>query len=101
MHMSRKNHRVVDGKLLQMDKRFSDLKEKQKARIAEWFYTAYREYCLQAGHPPDNEADKRILDSVSGQIADAGIWIPYRELVSYYGRRKNKLKKRLEKETDT
>lgn len=27
--MSRKNHRVVDGKLLQMDKRFSDLKEKQ------------------------------------------------------------------------
>lgn len=44
--MSRKNHRVVDGKLLQMDKRFSDLKEKLKARIAEWFYAAYREYCL-------------------------------------------------------
>lgn len=80
---------------------FSDLKEKQKARIAEWFYTAYREYCLQAGHPPDKEADRIILGYVSGQAADAGIWIPYREIVSYYRRRKNKLRKRLEKEAET
>ena len=28
--MSRKNHKMVEGRLLQMDKKFSALKEKQK-----------------------------------------------------------------------
>ena len=35
--MSRKNHKMVEGKLLQMDKKFSALKESQKTKIAEWF----------------------------------------------------------------
>ena len=33
-----KNHEFVGGKLLQTNKKFSQLKEKQKSLIAEWFY---------------------------------------------------------------
>ena len=29
-----------------MDKKFSDLKEKQKTKIVEWFYKAYRKYYI-------------------------------------------------------
>ncbi len=96
--MSRKNHKLVNGRLLQMDKQFSDLKERQKSRIAEWIYTAYREAYLQTGKEPDKEADTVILDSVMEKIEDAEIWIPYGEIVSYYRRRKKHMKKRLEKE---
>ena len=96
--MSRKNHKPVNGRLLQMDKQFSDLKERQKSRIAEWIYTAYREAYLQTGKEPDKEADTVILDSVMEKIEDAEIWIPYGEIVSYYRRRKKHMKKRLEKE---
>lgn len=81
-----------------MDKQFSDLKERQKSRIAEWIYTAYREAYLQTGKEPDKEADTVILDSVMEKIEDAEIWIPYGEIVSYYRRRKKHMKKRLEKE---
>ena len=66
--MSRKNHKLVNGRLLQMDKQFSDLKERQKSRIAEWIYTAYREAYLQTGKEPDKEADTVILDSVMEKI---------------------------------
>lgn len=96
--MSKKNHKLVNGRLLQMDKQFSDLKERQKSRIAEWIYTAYREAYLQTGKEPDKEADTVILDSVMEKIEDAEIWIPYGEIVSYYRRRKKHMKKRLEKE---
>lgn len=96
--MSGKNHKRVNGRLLQMDKRFSDLKERQKSRIAEWIYIAYREACLRTGKEPDKEADTVILDSVMAKIEDAEIWIPYGEIVAYYRRRKKNLKKRFDKE---
>ena len=35
-------HKVIDGRLLQMDKSFSDLKMKQKDKIANWIYDAYK-----------------------------------------------------------
>ena len=40
--MSRKNHKMVDGRLLQMDKRFSQLKQAQQVKINDWFYESYR-----------------------------------------------------------
>lgn len=76
-------HRLVNGRLLQMDKRFSDLKERQKCKIAEWIYDAYQREYGQTDQPPDRKAEERILESVMGQIDDAGIWIPEDEIVQY------------------
>ena len=36
--LSRKNHEMIDGKLLQTDKKYSHLKLRQKEKIAEWMY---------------------------------------------------------------
>ena len=36
--MSRKNHEMIDGKLLQTDKKYAQLKLKQKEKIAEWMF---------------------------------------------------------------
>ena len=35
-------HKMVDGRLLQMDKSFGQLKQKQREKIAEWMYQAYK-----------------------------------------------------------
>ncbi|WP_255345657.1 hypothetical protein [Butyrivibrio sp. AE3006] len=35
-------HKMVDGKLLQMNKRYKDLKNRQKDKIAGWMYEACR-----------------------------------------------------------
>ena len=42
--MSRENHKMIDGKLIQMDKRYSQLKLKQKDKIAEWMYLETKAY---------------------------------------------------------
>ena len=34
-------HIRVDGKLLQVNKRYSNLKQKQQAKIAGWMYEGY------------------------------------------------------------
>lgn len=39
--MSRKNHQVVNCRLLQTDKPFSQLKQTQKEKINEWLYQEY------------------------------------------------------------
>lgn len=36
--MPRKNHKMVDGRLLKTDKSFSDLKMSQREKIAGWLY---------------------------------------------------------------
>ena len=36
--MSRKNHKMIDGRLLQTNKKYSQLKMKQKEKIAEWMF---------------------------------------------------------------
>jgi len=35
-------HIKVDGKLLQVNKSYSQLKNKQKMKIADWMYEAYK-----------------------------------------------------------
>lgn len=96
--MSRKNHVMADGRLLQTGKRFSALKEKQKMQIAEWFYEAYKSVYMESGRLSSKEADEKILADVFQKISKAGIWIPDGEIYFYYRKRKGRLQKRLEKE---
>lgn len=46
--MSQKNHKMIDGKLLQTDKKYSHLKLKQKVKVAEWMYLETRAYYEKA-----------------------------------------------------
>lgn len=89
---------MVGGRLLQTNKRFSALKERQKMKIAEWFYEAYRNCYVESGKLPDKRSDDKILSYVFGKIEEAQIWIPDEEIHTYYRSRKNKLAKRLKKE---
>lgn len=96
--MSQKNHKMINGRLLQTDKKFSALKEKQKIKIAEWFYEAYRKCYVDSGKIPGKKEDCEILACVFDKIEEAQIWIPDGEIYAYYSKRKGKLQKRLEKE---
>lgn len=89
---------MVNGRLLQTDKKFSALKEKQKMKINEWFYEAYRKCYLESEKIPTKKNDSEILAYVFAKIEEAQIWIPDGEIYAYYQKRKGKLQKRLEKE---
>ena len=69
-------HKMVDGRLLQMDKSFGQLKQKQKEKISEWMYQAYRKQT--SGKLSDEEALQLVFD----RIEEAKIWIPDYEILN-------------------
>ena len=82
-----KHFRGADGSLLKADKRWSDLSNKQKEKIAVWMREAFQK------HYPDDEA---VLDEVFQKIDKCGIWIPDWEVIKRYNAKKPKYQKALE-----
>ena len=82
-------HKKVNGQLLQMNKSYSQLKQKQKSRISNWMYEAYK---LQQ---TDGLSDEAAVDYVYRKIEQAQIWIPIYEIENKYHSRKSHFRKRM------
>jgi len=92
-----KNHIKVDGKLLQTNKRYENLKQKQKDIIMSWLYEAFEAKYLEKERMPDKRGDEEIVDAVYDRIQAADIWIPYGEVYRHYIAKKAKLRKWVER----
>ncbi|WP_317854380.1 hypothetical protein [Chakrabartyella piscis] len=88
--MSRKNHKMVDGRLLQTDKKFSALKAKQKEKITNWLLTEYLSIVEQKQRLLKKSEKEMIVDNVYEKIQEAEIWIPYYEVRNYFSSKLNK-----------
>jgi len=93
-----KNHEWVNGKLLQTNKKYSQLKLKQKEKIHEWMYIAFRDSYKKTGKYPGKREDEEILAVVMDRIITADIWIPEYEVEKHYRKIKNNLNKRYKRE---
>lgn len=93
--MSRKNHKNVNGKLLQMDKTYSSLKQRQKEKIADWMYEETLEFYHQHGKIPAGDECIEIINQVYQRIELAEIWIPFSEVVTHYIKKKTSIIKRI------
>ena len=80
---------MVDGRLLQMNKGYGQLKQKQKEKISEWMYQAYRK------QTSENLSDEEALQLIFDRIEEAKIWIPDYEILNRYRAKKNQFRKRL------
>ncbi|MCT1903517.1 hypothetical protein [Oceanobacillus sojae] len=80
-----KNHIKVNGKLLQTNKRFSQLKQSQKAWISTELYKLYHDKMKlrrTIRKLPPNQREE-VISSLYGKIVDKEIWIPYHEVEKY------------------
>jgi hypothetical protein len=79
-----KNHVYENGRLIQTNKKFSALKQKQK----EWITNELRQRYISAINYPYTKlrSKKRdqILDEVYDLIQKKEIWIPYDEVEKHY-----------------
>lgn len=82
-------HKRVEGRLLQLNKSYSQLKKKQKEKISEWMYQAYRKQTTE------NMSDEEALQFVFDRIEKAKIWIPDDEILNRYRAKKNQFRNRL------
>lgn len=82
-------HKMVNGHLLQMNKSFGQLKQKQREKITEWMYHAYKKQTAE------KLSDEDALRFVFDCIDEAKIWIPDYEIVTRYRAKKVHFSKRL------
>lgn len=80
-----KNHIKVNGKLLQTNKRFSQLKQCQRDWIREELYHLYLNKMKETHTTKKllpNQRDE-VISSLYEKIQQRGIWIPYHEIERY------------------
>ncbi|MDH2449560.1 hypothetical protein PQ796_03210 (plasmid) [Priestia megaterium] len=79
-----KNHVYQNGRLLQTNKKFSALKQKQK----EWITNELRQRYIGAINYPHVKLRPKkrdqILNEVYDLIVEKDIWVPYDEVEKYY-----------------
>lgn len=92
-----KNHILVNGKLLQTNKKFSDLKNSQKELISNWLYEAYSSLAKDDGTLLKKDKE-RVFSMVKEGIEERGIWIPFGEVIKYFNSKQHKYRKRYLKE---
>lgn len=88
---------MIDGKLLQTDKKYSHLKIKQKEKIAEWMYLETRAYYEKYYTFPGDRQMEDVVSKVYDRIEDADIWIPYGEVVHHYRKKRADIHKRVKR----
>lgn len=87
-HLDMSKHKMVNGQLSQMNKPYSQLKNKQKENISNWMYEAYKKQL--ADELSNEEASENVYD----KIEDAKIWIPANEVKKTYYSKNNQFKRR-------
>lgn len=95
-----KNHIKVNGKLLQTNKRFKQLKERQKNWIVPELYKLYHNKMKERRTTrklPPYQRDT-VISTLYEQIQDRGIWIPYGEVKKYAFRKTTKMVKSFKKQ---
>ncbi len=92
-----KNHQLVNGKLLQTNKKYSHLKQRQQQKIAGWMYEeTYAYYKTHQEFPKDRELPL-IIDAVYDKISEADIWIPFGEVERHYKAKRSKIHSKIRK----
>ena len=77
-----KKHRpsLAYKRQMQPNRTYADLRQKHKAKIADWMFKPVCEYYREHGKIPEGEAASAITDKVYEKIVSTCIWVPYDEV---------------------
>lgn len=66
------------------NKKYKELKQKQKARISDLMYRETDRFLQEKKRPPDDNEVVQIAERVYCRIQGLGFWIPYGEVLNEY-----------------
>lgn len=78
------HHSLKYKKQSQPNKRYKDLKQKQKAKIADWMYRETCKFYSDMGRMPTEEDEDKLTKMVYQKICSVAIWVPYEEVIAVY-----------------
>ena len=91
-----KNHIRVNGRLLQVNKRWSHLKQKQREWIYEVVRLEHQKFIEENNQHPRKNAKRKIIEVVEDKVNERGIWLPRYELVKATGKYIDKFNRKVE-----
>lgn len=72
------NHHSLAYKMrAKPNKTYKDLRQKQKAKIAEWMFQSVCEYYREHGELPGEDTSLEITARIYEKIKSQAIWVPY------------------------
>lgn len=66
------------------NKKYKDLKQKQKALIADWMFERTCQYYREFGSMPTEDDSRTIIKEVFKKIENSAIWVPFEAVYSEY-----------------
>lgn len=77
-----KKHRptLAQKRQMQPNRTYEDLRQKHKAKIANWMFRSVCEYYREHGKMPQDAAVSALTDKVYEKIVSTCIWVPYDEV---------------------
>ncbi|MCL2222408.1 MAG: hypothetical protein FWC20_09030 [Oscillospiraceae bacterium] len=91
---SGKNHVIVNGTLLQINKKWSHLKQKQRDWIYETTRSEHKKYVEEKNRLPMKAGKRKLIAAVEAKVDSRGIWLPFGELENGIGRYIDRLNRR-------
>ena len=88
-----KKHKMINGKLLNLDKNFSDLSQKQQTFIIELMYEKYQNLHINGLY--GKALDTELLSQIYEIIKNRQIWLPFGELKRKYYSKKMRIRKKI------
>lgn len=94
--MAKLNHHSLKYKMQkEPNKTYKDLKQKQKAKIADWMYQeTCRFYSTHNRMPNENEADD-LAKMIYEKICSLAIWVPYEDVLLQFQKKLPVYEKRI------
>lgn len=97
-----KNHKRIDGQLLQTNKKWSHLKQSQKDWINQLADQAVKNDCENYPNPLNKRQKEKLVDGIVEKIRERDIWLPEYELYNHLNKIvSKKLRKFHNKENNT
>ena len=78
--MKKRRPSLAYKRQMQPNRTYADLRQKHKAKIADWMFKSVCEYYREHGDIPEGEAASAITDKVYEKIVSTCIWVPYEEV---------------------
>ena len=79
------------------NKKYKELKQKQKARIADFMYQETKKFFDEHGEMPATSEDcDAVVKRVYSRVTGLGFWIPYEEVLQAYLKKREHYIERLE-----
>jgi hypothetical protein len=90
-----KNHVKVNGTLLQTNKKWSQLKQKQRDWIYEITRAEHTKFIEENNRLPMKTGKKKLLVIIAAKVDERGIWLPSHEMESGVGKYIDRLNRKL------